>query len=224
MPTYLEHPKFYDLCNEFTTWQGNHAAESSASGPVSHANMCAVLGLGPPKSSRSDASHISYGLDKAQSHKAIDDCRSVFDILRTLVEYSQPSDALFSTIADSGADFRAFVREESKVLHLSGLAPDTTQSELESWFTQHGGRPIAFWTLRTPEQHKPIGTGFAVFSSHGEAKNNLNMNGRALAERTIEVSPSSPRILDRAAEILTPFPVSHHHTNRPAMMSSSDTA
>lgn len=33
------------------------------------------------------------------------------------------------------------------------------------------------------------------------------MNGRALGDRAIEVSPSSARILERAAEILTPFPV-----------------
>jgi hypothetical protein len=33
------------------------------------------------------------------------------------------------------------------------------------------------------------------------------MNGRALGDRAIEVSPSSARVLERAAEILTPFPV-----------------
>jgi hypothetical protein len=38
------------------------------------------------------------------------------------------------------------------------------------------------------------------------------MNGRALNEKAIEVSPSSSRVLDRAAEILTPFPPSK---NRP---------
>lgn len=38
------------------------------------------------------------------------------------------------------------------------------------------------------------------------------MNGRALSEKAIEVSPSSARVLDRAAEILTPFPPSK---NRP---------
>ena len=38
------------------------------------------------------------------------------------------------------------------------------------------------------------------------------MNGRALSEKAIEVSPSSSRVLDRAAEILTPFPPSK---NRP---------
>jgi hypothetical protein len=35
------------------------------------------------------------------------------------------------------------------------------------------------------------------------------MNGRALGDRAIEVSPSSARVLERAAEILTPFPVCH---------------
>ena len=38
------------------------------------------------------------------------------------------------------------------------------------------------------------------------------MNGRALNEKAIEVSPSSSRVLDRAAEILMPFPPSK---NRP---------
>ena len=32
------------------------------------------------------------------------------------------------------------------------------------------------------------------------------MNGRALNEKAIEVSPSSTRILDHAAEVSTPFP------------------
>ena len=35
------------------------------------------------------------------------------------------------------------------------------------------------------------------------------MNGRALGDRAIEVSPSSARVLERAAEILTPFPVQY---------------
>ena len=38
------------------------------------------------------------------------------------------------------------------------------------------------------------------------------MNGRALGDRAIEVSPSSARVLERAAEILTPFPVKSSYT------------
>jgi hypothetical protein len=45
-----------------------------------------------------------------------------------------------------------------------------------------------------------------------QAAESLCMNGRALSEKAIEVSPSSSRVLDRAAEILTPFPPSK---NRP---------
>lgn len=45
-----------------------------------------------------------------------------------------------------------------------------------------------------------------------QAAESLCMNGRALNEKAIEVSPSSSRVLDRAAEILTPFPPSK---NRP---------
>jgi hypothetical protein len=45
-----------------------------------------------------------------------------------------------------------------------------------------------------------------------KAAESLCMNGRALNEKAIEVSPSSSRVLDRAADILTPFPPSK---NRP---------
>lgn len=92
-------------------------------------------------------------------------------VLRSLVRKSQPTqehrDVMMHPL-DSSADVRAFLGERSKVLHMSGLPHDTTQSELESWFTQYGGRPIAFYTLKMPDQHKPTGTGFAVFSSHEE--------------------------------------------------------
>jgi len=59
-----------------------------------------------------------------------------------------------------------------------------------------------------------------VFGSYEEASESLSMNGRALNDRAIEVSPSSSRVLDRAAHsqppggppLLTPFPPSK---NRP---------
>ncbi|KAI4950463.1 hypothetical protein J4E91_004346 [Alternaria rosae] len=51
---------------------------------------------------------------------------------------------------DTRADVHAFLSERSKVLDLrmSGLPHDTTQSELEGWFTRFGGRRIAFWTRK----------------------------------------------------------------------------
>ena len=101
-------------------------------------------------------------------------------VLRGLIRKSQPPHEhpdVLSRPMDARADVRAFLSERSKVLHMSGLPHDTTQSELESWFTQFGGRPIAFWTLRTPDQHKPTGSGFAVFSSHEEVSLSINYDG-----------------------------------------------
>ena len=154
-------------------------------------------------------------LAPASPRRAMEEAITLARVLRGLIRKSQPAQEhpdVLTRPMDARADVRAFLSERSKILHMSGLPHDTTQSELESWYTQFGGRPIAFWTLRTPDQHKPTGTGFAVFSSHEEAAESLCMNGRALNEKAIEVSPSSARVLDRAAEILTPFPPSK---NRP---------
>jgi hypothetical protein len=59
------------------------------------------------------------------------------------------SDVLIKPM-DARADVHAFLSECSKVLDLrmSGLPHDTTQSELEGWFTRFGGRRIAFWTRK----------------------------------------------------------------------------
>lgn len=212
LPTYLQHPRLYDLRSEYGKWQRIHP-EAMLFNPGSLSNICAALDVDTTDLIHGGHSHLSNPQAQfalTEGHSALDHCTIIHRILRALIKRSEPVEqhsTLFKFPVDAKADITSFFEEKSKVLHLSGLAYDTTQSELESWFTQHGGRPIAFWTLRTPDQHKPSGTGYAIFSSHQEASDSLTMNGRALGDRTIEVSPSSPRVLDRAAEILTPFPV-----------------
>lgn len=240
-------------------------------------NICAALEVEPVTSSAPIKHNLPFHLQAlapASPRRAMEEAVTLARVLRGLIRKSQPPHEhpdVLTRPMDARADVRAFLSERSKVLHMAGLPHDTTQSELESWFTQFGGRPIAFWTLRTPDQHKPTGFGFAVFSSHEEVSHNiyhfcmycrlcnsrqiivsgsdeyiyslylkmlslstprlikffatrghaltphqaaesLCMNGRALNEKAIEVSPSSSRVLDRAAEILTPFPPSK---NRP---------
>lgn len=217
LPPYLQHSRTFDLRTEYQRWQTHHP-ESLPFGPSSLSNICAALEVEPVQSSAPIKHNLPFHLQAlapASPRRAIDEAITLARVLRGLIRKSQPSHEhpeILTRPLDARADVRAFLAERSKVLHLSGLPHDTTQSELESWFTQFGGRPIAFWTLRTPDQHKPTGTGFAVFSSHEEAAESLCMNGRALNEKAIEVSPSSSRVLDRAAEILTPFPPSK---NRP---------
>ncbi|KAF2816533.1 uncharacterized protein BDZ99DRAFT_138337 [Mytilinidion resinicola] len=217
LPPYLQHSRTFDLRTEYQRWQAHHP-ESLPFGSSALANICAALEVEPVQSSAPIKHNLPFHLQAlapASPRRAMEEAVTLARVLRGLIRKSQPAqdhpDVLTKPM-DARADVRAFLSERSKVLHMSGLPHDTTQSELESWFTQFGGRPIAFWTLRTPDQHKPTGSGFAVFSSHEEAAESLCMNGRALNEKAIEVSPSSSRVLDRAADILTPFPPSK---NRP---------
>ncbi|EFY88001.1 RNA binding protein (Arp), putative [Metarhizium acridum CQMa 102] len=217
LPPYLQHSRTFDLRTEYQRWQQHHP-ESLPFGPSMLSNICAALEVDPVQSSAPIKHNLPFHLQAlapASPRRAMEEAITLARVLRGLIRKSQPPQDhpdVLTRPMDARADVRAFLSERSKVLHMSGLPHDTTQSELESWFTQFGGRPIAFWTLRTPEQHKPTGTGFAVFSSHEEAAESLCMNGRALNEKAIEVSPSSSRVLDRAQDILTPFPPSK---NRP---------
>ncbi|KAF2267257.1 hypothetical protein CC78DRAFT_552077 [Lojkania enalia] len=217
LPPYLQHSRTFDLRTEYQRWQAHHP-ESLPFGSSSLTNICAALEVEPVQSSAPIKHNLPFHLQAlapASPRRAMEEAVTLARVLRGLIRKSQPPqdhpDVLTKPM-DARADVRAFLSERSKILHMSGLPHDTTQSELESWFTQFGGRPIAFWTLRTPDQHKPTGSGFAIFSSHEEAAESLCMNGRALNEKAIEVSPSSSRVLDRAAELLTPFPPSK---NRP---------
>ncbi|EFE44552.1 hypothetical protein TRV_00689, partial [Trichophyton verrucosum HKI 0517] len=217
LPPYLQHSRTFDLRTEYQRWQQHHP-ESLPFGPSDLANICAALEVEPVQSSAPIKHNLPFHLQAlapASPRRAMEEVITLARVLRGLIRKSQPPHEhpeIMTRPMDARADVRAFLAERSKVLHMSGLPHDTTQSELESWYTQFGGRPIAFWTLRTPDQHKPTGTGFAVFSSHEEAAESLCMNGRALNDKAIEVSPSSSRVLDRAAEILAPFPPSK---NRP---------
>ncbi|KAI9889191.1 MAG: hypothetical protein M1814_005707 [Vezdaea aestivalis] len=235
LPPYLQHSRTFDLRTEYQRWQQVHP-ESLPFGPSSLSNICAALEVEPVQNSAPIKHNLPFHLQAlapASPRRAMDEAITLARVLKGLIRKSQPPHEhpdVLTRPMDARADVRAFLAERSKVLHMSGLPHDTTQSELESWFTQFGGRPIAFWTLRTPDQHKPTGSGFAVFSSHEEASiiihsqltnvtnenmqaaESLCMNGRALNEKAIEVSPSSSRVLDRAADILTPFPPSK---NRP---------
>jgi hypothetical protein len=177
LPPYLQHSRTFDLRTEYQNWQQYHP-ESLPFGSSSLSNICAALEVEPVQSSAPIKHNLPFHLQAlapASPRRAMEDAITLTRVLRGLIRKSQPfqdhPEVLMHPM-DARADVRAFLSERSKVLHLNGLPHDTTQSELESWFTQYGGRPIAFWTMRTPDQHKPTGTGFAIFSSHEEVRNN----------------------------------------------------
>ncbi|KAK4622259.1 hypothetical protein CLAFUW4_07152 [Fulvia fulva] len=229
LPPYLQHPILFGLRGEYQTFQSHHP-ETLAFSSSSLSSICAGLEVEEVRSSGKVTGGLPFHLQAlapSSPRRALEEALTLTRCLTSLVKKSRPSQTnpqgtpdVLARPLDARSDVRAFLGERSKVLHLSGLPHDTTQSELESWFTQYGGRPIAFWTLRTPEGGKPSGSGFVVFGSHEEAAESLSMNGRALNDRAIEVAPSSSRVLDRAAHsqppggppLLTPFPPSK---NRP---------
>ncbi|KAF2743209.1 hypothetical protein M011DRAFT_461837 [Sporormia fimetaria CBS 119925] len=217
LPPYLQHSRCFDLRTEYQRWQAYHP-ESLPFGPSSLTNICAALEVEPVQSSAPIKHNLPFHLQAlapASPRRAMEEAVTLARVLRGLIRKSQPPKDhpdVMTKPMDANADVKAFLLERSKVLHMSGLPHDTTQSELESWFTQFGGRPVCFYTLRTPDQHKPTGTGFVIFSSHEEAAESLCMNGRALNDKAIEVCPSSHRVLDKAAELLISFPPSK---NRP---------
>lgn len=179
LPPYLQHSRTFDLRTEYQRWQQHHP-ESLPFGPSSLSNICAALEVEPVQSSAPIKHNLPFHLQAlapASPRRAMEEAVTLARVLRGLIRKSQPPHEhpdVLTRPMDARADVRAFLSERSKVLHMSGLPHDTTQSELESWFTQFGGRPIAFWTLRTPDQHKPTGSGFAVFSSHEEASSLLS--------------------------------------------------
>ena len=193
LPPYLQHSRTFDLRTEYQRWQQHHP-ESLPFGPSSLANICAALEVEPVQASAPIKHNLPFHLQAlapASPRRAMEEAITLARVLRGLIRKSQPPvehpDVLTRPM-DARADVRAFLGERSKVLHMSGLPHDTTQSELESWFTQFGGRPIAFWTLRTPDQHKPTGSGFAVFSSHEEVSFYIQFQNVLTIGRLLKVS------------------------------------
>ncbi|KAG5421197.1 NRP1 [Candida metapsilosis] len=192
LPPYLQHPRLFDLPTEYSKWLVSHP-EAVSYTASSLSNMMTALEVTEPTEIPQVYTKLAIQLLK-----------------KSLPLEDHPT--VFTTPYDFGEDVKAFVSEQSKVLYLSNLPVDTTQSELEYWFTQHGGRPVAYWTLKTTETPSKSVSGFAVFGTHEEAAESLAMNGKALGDYVIEVQPSSTQVLDKAGDMLTPFPPSK---NRP---------
>lgn len=218
LPAYLQHPRVFDLAVEYAKWQQYHPE----------------LLLYPPSSLQNVITALEVDVDDnspTTETKAPLTVHIYTQILAQLVRKLMPVEdhpLVLTKPYDLAQDVKVFLQERLKILYLANLPPGTTQLELELWFTQFGGRPIAFWTLKHADTDGGASlapklwrlgannghgiAGFAVFGSHEEATELLAMNGRVLNDRAIEVQPLLTRVLDLAAEVLTPFPPSK---NRP---------
>lgn len=226
LPAFLENPRVFDLWNELQKWCTNHedSMESKKSKTLRDVNeLFRVLELE----------------DISDDRKLeIDETANVFLTLHKKCSTPEDIELVLTHPYDSVADLYAFLEEASRVLYMNNLPPDTTQSELESWFAQFGARPVGFWTVKNivedtsninnnwamnnspyVEEHDSI-SGFVVFQTHKEAFDALTLNGRSIlsnmantkqprvVEHIVEIQPSSSSVLERVQEISSPFPQS----------------
>lgn len=253
LPSYLQHPRIFDLPREYSNWQSSHP-ETLSYPPTSLTNIITALEVdveniseyvnlpnfsstpSPSKPSATTTANVT-AIDVLSSEtepngKVIANLHA--KIVKQLIKKSIPVENhpnVFTKPYDSAQDITAFTSEKSKVLYLSNLPNDTTQSELESWFTQYGGRPGGFWTFKTADDSNNSNnsnnggkgyqntrkygiSGFVAFNTHDEAVDCLALNGRVLNDRPIEVQASSSKVFDMAMDklLLTLFPLSK---NRP---------
>lgn len=226
LPPYLQHPKVFDLWKEYDRWCVNHPETLP---------LRKNSNLG--KKSR-DLPELSRVLEAPLQTFPLDQTIGILSQLHKKCLLPEDQSMVLTHPYDSYLDVRTFLQERSKVLYMNNLPPDTTQSELESWFTQFGARPVGFWTVKNVveetsnvnnnwscnnssyvEEQDSI-SGFVVFQTHEEATEALSLNGRSIlsnmantkqprvVEHVVELQPSSTRVLDRAHELLSPFPQS----------------
>lgn len=203
LPNYLEYPSFFDLKKEFIKYQeSNNFAEFNSLNynRISLDSMMTALKL-------KDVENNS--LDK------------MCFITKKIVE-DKNSEQTFRKPHDMNLDLSHFFIEKSRIIYLTNLPSDTTQSELEVWFSQFNSRSITFWLLKNPIMINPTiantdnsnlessrtCSGFAIFATHEDAIEALVMNGRLLNDKLVELQPSSVCVLDKAQDILSPFPSS----------------
>lgn len=294
LPDYMRYPRYFDLRKEFVRYQETTKDEfysNSSINEITIGQVVELLGVGTaavPDSCKCAAD--SGEKDETSGYVAGDgEFRNggssaskttslLVEIMRKLKQEAGPELRLLSRPHDMGLDLTQFYEDGSRILYITNLPLDVTQSELESWFTQFGCKPMAFWTIKAPlpemgssntsnsnnnNNNNNYNTstkynnynnsnnynynnnnynnnnnnnnynynnnnynnsnssslilhstcsGFVIFASHDAAAESLAMNGRVLNDRIIEVQPSSAGVLDKAQEILTPFPSSK---NRP---------
>ncbi|ORX60528.1 hypothetical protein DM01DRAFT_265442 [Hesseltinella vesiculosa] len=186
---YLSKPRMFDLKQEIQRWQVHHPDV------VLHS-------MGLKELAQAFGAGAAYANN---DHKRIDSLATTVTLMEYLTKDGH-SDVFIHPI-NAQADLNQFKAEQSKVVHLAGLPFEVTQGELEAWFSSNNLRPITMWMLQAPDPTKPSASGFIVFHQHQEAERALELNGRCLSDRVIEVSPSSERVVEKAYSLLQPFPL-----------------
>ncbi|KAF9976988.1 hypothetical protein BGZ65_007596 [Modicella reniformis] len=173
LPTYLKEPILFDLKEEATKWVAHHSEVILKS--FSLEKMC-------------EAFNVSQ---VGQLHSGVDDAKTIVSIMKYLVAFAHPD--VFTQAMDPAQTLKMFKMEESKIVRISSLSFDITQTELEAFFASKQLKPkeLVMQANGTNTNRASAG-GFAVFEKHNDALAALDLNGSLLGQRTIEITPSKP--------------------------------
>ncbi|KAI1290503.1 hypothetical protein EDD11_009218 [Mortierella claussenii] len=177
LPAYLKEPILFDLKEEATKWVAHHPEVILKS--FSLEKMCEAFAV----------SQIG------QLHSGLDDSKTIVNIVKYLVAFAHTD--VFTQATDPAQILSMFKKDESKIVRISSLSFDITQSELEAFFASKDLKPKELVMLSSGgNNNRPSGGGFAVFDKHTDALAALELNGALLGQRTIEVIPSSKASMD----------------------------
>ncbi|KAJ3205285.1 hypothetical protein HDU82_005302 [Entophlyctis luteolus] len=112
----------------------------------------------------------------------------------------------FTNPTNLGTLVADFYATESKIVIIYGIPFNVTVLDVQSWLRQVNLVPTQLWMLKTGEG-RPDGSGYAVFNTHSDAHLCLvNLNGRAMNGRAIQVGPATEREFELTRPLRAPFP------------------
>ncbi|TID15462.1 hypothetical protein CANINC_004428 [Pichia inconspicua] len=202
LPIYFEYPSYFDLKKEFIKYE-----ELIEKVPFNYIDY---------NNTSLDNMGKTLGIEK------IDDNIELMISIACKLNSNEKSISMKNP-HDMNLDLTHFFMEQSKILYMNNLSSDITQAELETFFMRFSGNALAFWMLKNPillDTFSPECTtnniadilkttsGFVIFSSHQDATEALMLSGEMLNDRLIELQPSSLTVLEKARDILSPFPSS----------------
>ena len=247
LPTYLAHPVIFDLKKEYLRWVKNHedlvpqvksvvseeegVAETDNKEEANEETKTIKQKVDDSEYPGSLLSEIMtvLKLDVSSDNNnpdAVKDIETVninttVDLLTKLhkmCESDEDKQNVLTQPYDSLTDYHTFLERQSTTLYVNNLPQDTTQSELESWFSQFGSRPIGFWTIKKksgkdttentknymlnncPYIEEPDSiSGFIIFQNNEEAKEALLLNGRSVLSNIANIK--QPRVVEHVVEI-----------------------
>lgn len=201
LPLFLQFPKLFELRREVARWRRYHSLVHMENvGPLE--TICTVLDTYPqmpnipPSISGDTSEHYS-------------ELQTLFYIFRVLLETSRTLEShpmVLLRPLDFMSDFDAFVLSEARILYLSNIPIDTSQYDLDLWFSSVDCVPASCWTFKTSSNQRGFcEDALVLFATHSEAKKALQLNGCKLKDNLVQVSPSSNKVFEAASDILVPL-------------------